>query len=159
MFYHKLPKSFMGPLYCHNHGIMTVLLICPVWPLERVIMSGTSIIAQISMSLTPSPQHPWLASRLYRFFHAKLNWAQDFNCSLKLKYRHIKKCFAISLSDVVFILLIIVKIPTIVVILTFKSGINFMLIWVGHDIFFNTLGPEVSNPGLLQPTYFQHFWK
>ena len=31
---------------------MTVLLICPLWPLERVIMSGTSIIAQISMSLT-----------------------------------------------------------------------------------------------------------
>ena len=30
---------------------MTVLLICPVWPLERVIMSGTTIIAQISLSL------------------------------------------------------------------------------------------------------------
>ena len=29
---------------------MTVLLICPVGPLERVILSGTTIIAQISMS-------------------------------------------------------------------------------------------------------------
>ena len=30
---------------------MAVLLICPVWPLERVIMSGTSIIAQIFVPL------------------------------------------------------------------------------------------------------------
>ena len=33
---------------------MAVLLICPVWPLERVIMSGTSIIAQIFVPLRAS---------------------------------------------------------------------------------------------------------
>ena len=38
-----------------------------------------------------------------------------------------KKFLALSLSDVVFILLINVKMPTIVGILTFMSGINFVL--------------------------------
>ena len=41
-----------------------------------------------------------------------------------------KKFLALSLSDVVFIMLINVKMPTIVGILTFMSRINFMLNWV-----------------------------
>ena len=45
---------------------MAVLLICPVWPLERVIMSGTSIIAQIFVPL--SPQWFRLLSVLRRWF-------------------------------------------------------------------------------------------
>ena len=39
----------------------------------------------------------------------------------------IKKFLALSLSDVVFIMLINVKIPTIIVILTFNCRINFVL--------------------------------
>ena len=38
-----------------------------------------------------------------------------------------KKCFALSLSDVVFIMLINVKMPTIVGILTFMSRLNSVL--------------------------------
>ena len=45
----------------------------------------------------------------------------------KLKYRQTKKCFALSLSGVVFIMLINVKMPTMVGILTFMSRINFVL--------------------------------
>ena len=45
----------------------------------------------------------------------------------KTKNRQIKKFLALSLSDVVFIMLINVKIPTIVGILTFMSRINFVL--------------------------------
>ena len=45
----------------------------------------------------------------------------------KLKYRQTKKYFALSLSDVVFIMLIYVKMPTIAGILTFMSRINFVL--------------------------------
>ena len=41
-----------------------------------------------------------------------------------LKYRQMKKFLALSLSDVVFIMLINVKMPTIVGILTFMSRIN-----------------------------------
>ena len=52
---------------------------------------------------------------------------RNFNCSYKLKYRQIKKFLALSLSGVVFIMLINVKMPTIVGILTFMSMINFML--------------------------------
>ena len=43
-----------------------------------------------------------------------------------------KKYIALSLSDVVFIMLINVKMPTIVGILTFMSRINFLLSWVEH---------------------------
>ena len=51
------------------------------------------------------------------------------NCSKtnKLKYRQIKKFFALSFSDVVFIMLNNVKMPTIVGILTFMSRIGFVL--------------------------------
>ena len=38
---------------------MTFLLICSVWPLERVIMSGTSIIAKNSVSLRHTPADTW----------------------------------------------------------------------------------------------------
>ena len=50
-----------------------------------------------------------------------------FQLLIKLKYRLMKKFFALSLSDVIFIMLINVKMPTIVGILTFMRGINFVL--------------------------------
>ena len=45
----------------------------------------------------------------------------------KLKYRQLNKLLALSLSDVVFIMLINVEMQTIVGILTFMSRINFLL--------------------------------
>ena len=48
----------------------------------------------------------------------------NFNCSYKLKYRKVKKFLALSFSDDVLIMLINVKMPTIVGILTFMSRIN-----------------------------------
>ena len=46
---------------------------------------------------------------------------------IKLKYQQMKKFHALSLSDVAFIMLINVKMPTIVGIVTFMRRINFML--------------------------------
>ena len=46
---------------------------------------------------------------------------ENFNYSLKLKCQQIKKFLALSLSNVVFIMLINVKMPSIVGILTFMS--------------------------------------
>ena len=46
-----------------------------------------------------------------------------------------KKFLALCLSDVVFIMLINVKMPTIVGILTFMSMIDFVLSWVEHKKF------------------------
>ena len=51
-----------------------------------------------------------------------------------------KKFLALSLSDVVFIMLIKVKMPTIVGILTFMSRINFV-----HEKSFITSGPALSS--------------
>ena len=55
-----------------------------------------------------------LAPRLQNCFHAQLNCALNFNSSLKLKYRQIKKFLALRFLGVVFIMLINVKMPTIV---------------------------------------------
>ena len=52
------------------------------------------------------------------------------------------KFLALSLSDVVFIMLINVKMPTNVGILTFMSRINFVLCSVEHGKSFITLGPD-----------------
>ena len=51
----------------------------------------------------------------------------------KIKYRQMRKFLARGLSNVVFIMLIIVKTPTIADILTFISTINFVLSWVEHE--------------------------
>ena len=53
-----------------------------------------------------------------------------------------KKFIALRLSDVVFIMLINVKMQTIVGILTFMSRINIMLSWVKHGKSFINLGPD-----------------
>ena len=52
-----------------------------------------------------------------------------------------KKFIALSLSDVVFTMLINVKMPTIVGILTFISRINFVLSYAEHGKSFITSGP------------------
>ena len=54
-----------------------------------------------------------------------------------------KKFLTLSLSDVVFIMLINVKMPAVVGILTFMSMINFMLSWVEHGKSFITSGPGI----------------
>ena len=48
------------------------------------------------------------------------------------------------LSDVVFIMLINIKMPTIVGILTFMSRINFVLSWVEYEKSFITSGPDLD---------------
>ena len=53
-----------------------------------------------------------------------------------------KKFVALSLSDVVFIRLINVKMPTFVGILTIMSRINFLLSRVEHEKSFITPGPD-----------------
>ena len=56
-----------------------------------------------------------------------------------------KTFLALSLSDVGFIMLIYVKMPTIIVgILTFMSRIKFVLSLIEHGKSFKTSGPEVS---------------
>ena len=55
-----------------------------------------------------------------------------------------KKFLALSLSDAVFIMLIYVKMPTIVGILTFMSRINFVLSRVEHEKSSITLGPVLT---------------
>ena len=54
--------------------------------------------------------------------------------------------FAVTLSDVVFIMLINVEMPTIVGILTFMSRIKFVLSCDEHEKSFITSGPDVRNP-------------
>ena len=74
-----------------------------------------------------SPKMSRPCPEVINFFCAQLNGARNFNCSSTLKYRKMKKFHALSLTDVVFIMLINVKMPTIIGILTFMSMIDLML--------------------------------
>ena len=60
-------------------------------------------------------------------FSCSTQLSTKFQLLIKLKYLKIKKFLALCLSDVVFIMLTNVKMPTIVGILTFMSRINFEL--------------------------------
>ena len=60
-------------------------------------------------------------------FSCSTQLSTKFQLLIKLIYRQIKKCHALSLSEVVFIMLINVKMPTFVGILTFMRRINFVL--------------------------------
>ena len=65
-----------------------------------------------------------------------------FQLLIKTNLLKNKLFFAFKLSDVVFIMLINVKMPTIVGILTFMSKINFMLSSFVHEKSFITTEPE-----------------
>ena len=79
--------------------------------------------------------YPWIvkssvnpAPEVIKLFTCSTQLSTKFQLLIKkLKYRQMKKCLALSLSDVIFIMLINVKMSTIVGILTFMSRINFML--------------------------------
>ena len=62
-----------------------------------------------------------------KLFSCSTQLSTKFLLLIKLKYRQIKNFLALSLSYVVFIMLMNVKMPTIVGILTFMSKIKFML--------------------------------
>ena len=62
-----------------------------------------------------------------KLFSCSIQLSMKFQLLIKLKYGQIKKFLTLSLSDVEFILLINVKMPTIVGILTFMCRINFVL--------------------------------
>ena len=66
-------------------------------------------------------------SRGYNFFSCSTKLCTKFQLLIKIKYRQMKKFLAFSLSNVVFIMLIHVKTPTVVGILTFVGWIKFVL--------------------------------
>ena len=68
----------------------------------------------------------------------------EFQLLISTKYQQIMKFLALGLSDVLFIMLINVKMPTIVDILTLISRINFVLGWVEYGKGFITLGPDFT---------------
>ena len=94
---------------------------------NKSLRMDKEIQLEISNIKQPGPE-------VITLFHAQLS--TKFQLLIKLRYRQMKKCIALSLSDVIFIKLINVKMPTIVGILTFMSRINFV-----HGKSFITSGP------------------
>ena len=88
--------------------------------------------------------HPGL--EVIKLFSSSTQLSTKFQLLIKTKILTKKKFVALSLSDVVFIMLINVKMPTIVGILTFMSRINFVLSWVEHGKSFITSGLDQSAP-------------
>ena len=73
-------------------------------------------------------------SEVIKLFSCSTQLSTKFQMLIKLKYRQMMKFFALSLSDVVFIMLINIKMPTIVVgILTFMSRIHLVLNGVEYE--------------------------
>ena len=64
---------------------------------------------------------------IIKLFSCSTQLSTKFQLLLKIKISSNKVCLALRLSDVVFIMCIYVKMPTIVGILTFMSRINFVL--------------------------------
>ena len=97
-------------------GFVSTLTACPSAQSDRSLKSAIAIkdaTCEILSSLCSWAvwyEHDLVVnaedrSRGYK----KSFWAPNFHGSEKLKYQHMNKCFALSLSDVVFIMLIIVK--------------------------------------------------
>ena len=61
-----------------------------------------------------------------KLFSCSTHLSMNFQLLIKLEYWQIKKFLALGLSGVVFIMLINVKMPTIVGILTFMDKIHFV---------------------------------
>ena len=78
------------------------------------------------LSDLPSPE-------VIKLFSCSTQLSTKIQLLINLKYRQIKKFLALSLSVVVFILLLNVIMPTIIFILTFMSRINFMLSRVEYE--------------------------
>ena len=82
-----------------------------------------------------------------------LEFIKRFSCPTQLsttfqlfiKNWKIMTFLAFKLSDVIFIMLINFKMPTIVGILTYMSMINFMLSWVEHEKSFITSWPSLAH--------------
>ena len=81
-----------------------------------------------------------MGSEVIKLFSCSTQLSTKFQLQ-KLIYRQLKEFLALSLSDVVFIMLINVKMPTIVGILTFMSRINFVLRRIEHGKSIITSGP------------------
>ena len=69
----------------------------------------------------------------------------EISTAQKLKYQKVKKFLALSLSDVVFIMLINVKMPTMVGILTFMSRVNLVSAELSMKKSFITSGPVLRS--------------
>ena len=81
------------------------------------------------------------SGQVIKLFSCSTQLSTKFQLLIKTKIPTMKKLIALSLSDAVFIMLINVKMPTIVGILTFMSRINFVLRWVEHWKSLTTLCP------------------
>ena len=72
-------------------------------------------------------------SEVIKLFSCSTQLSTKFQLLIKLKCRQMKKFLAVSLSDDVFIILINIKMPTIVGILTFMSRIQLVLSCVEYE--------------------------
>ena len=82
---------------------------------------------QIRQTVRPGPQGGGGGCEITKLFSCSKSIEHEILAAHKTKILKIKTFIAFRLSDVVLILLINVKMPTIVGILTLMSKINFML--------------------------------
>ena len=97
------------------------------------LLSGPLLECQLN-HLDPGPE-------VIKLFSCSTHLSMKFQLLINLNCWKIPTFLAFKLSDVAFSMLINVKMPTIVGILTFMSMINFVLSWVEHEKSFIASGP------------------
>ena len=126
-----------------------------IGPLKAAVLSTREVMLLLVIaSFCPG-------SAVIKLVHAQYNWVRNFNCSFTIKDRQIKKFLSLSLSDVVLIMLINVKMPLIVGILTYWSRINCLLSWVENENSFITSGLGIwsGSPCLQVSSITIFFWR
>ena len=100
-----------------------------IYTIENILGYENSRVLPFFLALTGCDNKSSFSSAGMKTAFFMLNSTEpEISTALKkLKYRQIKKFLALSLSDDVFMMLVNVKMPTIVGILTLMSGINFVL--------------------------------
>ena len=100
--------------------------------LVQGLVPGSSLI--LCITLCP-------CTEVIKIFSRSTQLCVEFLLLIKTKMLKIKTFLAFKRSDVVFTMIINVKTPTIVGILTIMGTINVMLTWVEHEKGCITLGP------------------
>ena len=119
-FFLKIPKNIeiqnFEPKKIARTYVCVKISECP----PRVLYIKLFSITRVKVELQSCPE-------VIRLSSCSTQLSTKFQLLLKTKIRQMKKFLALSISDVVYIMLINVKMPTIVGILTFMSRIDFVL--------------------------------
>ena len=139
---HKMPapiyrvvEELLPTIPATARGYLFIIMMISVYYSFRKLTPRNKVCAIYRNPLGCNKNLP--KPEVIKLFSCSTQLSTKFQLLIKLKYRQIKKFLALSLSEVVFIMLINVKMPTIVGILAFMSRIDFVSAELSTKKFYN----------------------